>query len=98
MTHVSKTQCRHNYDSDGRLSAFAWPGGYPVIYIAADGGEFCPACANGDDGSLCRISDGPDDHQHDGWLIVGSQIHWEGEPLPCVHCGVEIASAYGPAE
>jgi hypothetical protein len=27
------------------LDAFAWPGGYSVLYVADDGGEFCAAHA-----------------------------------------------------
>ena len=38
-------------DDSGKLPAYAWPGGYPIIYIAGDGGIFCPACANGENGS-----------------------------------------------
>lgn len=85
---------RMREENDGTLPAFAWPGGYPICYYASDGGIFCPDCANGKNGSECRLSDGPDDCQ-DGWLVAFSDIHWEGPPEICCHCGAEIESAYG---
>jgi hypothetical protein len=32
--------------SDGKLPAYAWPGGYPIVYMARDNGILCPRCAN----------------------------------------------------
>jgi len=32
-------------DEDGRLSAWCWPGGYPLFYLDRDGSILCPACA-----------------------------------------------------
>jgi hypothetical protein len=31
---------------NGNLPAYAWPGGYPIYYVAADNGVLCPVCAN----------------------------------------------------
>lgn len=80
-------------DSDGVLSAFAWPGGYPYVYIMKDGGCICAACANGKNGS--EASPENEDPQ---WQIIGAQVHWEGEPEICDHCGAETESAYGESE
>ena len=33
-------------DSNGKLPAYAWPGGYPIIYITKDGETLCAACAS----------------------------------------------------
>lgn len=78
-------------DEDGTLPAFAWPGGYPFLYLMADGECLCPACANGKNGSEASESlDAPAD-----WRIVASYIHWEGEPECCAHCGAMVDSAYG---
>jgi hypothetical protein len=81
-------------DSDGQFSAYAWPGGYPIVYIMEDEGILCPACANGKNGSDATIksSDCPDDKQ---WHIIGADIHYEGEPIICDHCNAQIESAYG---
>jgi hypothetical protein len=86
-------------NDDGTYPAFAWPGGYPIYYLAADNGCFCPDCANGKNGSLCQFPtldpECPDDRQ---WRIVGQDVHWEGEPIICDNCGAAIESAYGIPE
>ena len=64
---------------DGRLPAYAWPGGYPILYVTAGGAVVCPDCANGD-------STDP---------VVASEVYWEGAPVPCDDCGKPIESAYG---
>jgi hypothetical protein len=80
-------------DDNGTLPSYAWPGGYPIYYLADDGEAFCPDCANGKNGAECH-----ERNENDGWRIVGQGVHWEGEPLTCVHCGTEIESAYGNPE
>jgi hypothetical protein len=78
-------------DVDGKFPAYAWPGGDPLFYICADNGILCPACANGENGSLA--SEAP--HLPVDWRLVGCDVHWEGPPLVCDHCNKEIESAYG---
>ena len=75
---------------DGTYPTYAWPGGYPIIYVMDDGGVICPDCANGQNGS--EASESSDCH---GWKIVGYDVHWEGEPIACDYCGKMIESAYG---
>lgn len=79
-------------DRQGNLPKWAWPGGYPIFYITADAGVLCPGpeCANGPE---CRDPDAERD-----WRLVGVDVHWEGDPLTCDHCGEAIESAYGPVE
>lgn len=67
---------------------YAWPGGYEIHYLAKDGGVLCHNCANEE---LMRTID-PDDEQ---FYIVDGDVHWEGAPLMCDHCGREIESEYG---
>jgi len=81
-------------DSDQRLSAYAWPGGYPIFYLLEDNGVLCPACANGENGSDASVAAGTDPQ----WHIVAADIHWEGDALVCDHCYGAIESAYGPIE
>ena len=38
---------KYSITSEGELVSYAWPGGYPVIYITEDNGVLCPDCANG---------------------------------------------------
>jgi len=74
-------------DDDGRFSAYAWPGGYPIFHLCDDGGCLCAKCAN--DPSNPVHTDEP----NDGWRIVGSDINWEDTDLLCDHCAIAIESA-----
>lgn len=76
----------HNHGVDD-LPTFA-DGGYPLLYLTADNGELCPACANS---SECRHAT-KDDPQ---WHIAAWYVHYEGPPAVCYHCGAEVTSAYG---
>ncbi len=81
---------------DGRepdYPSHAWPGGDPIIYYVADGGALCPDCANGRNGSLASAELAP--HEDDQWRLVACEVHWEGEPIVCDHCGAAVESAYG---
>lgn len=75
-------------DDDGKYSAAAWPGGYPVYHIADDGGSICAKCCN--DLTNPIHEDSPDD----GWRIIGSDVNYEDPELYCAHCGERIESAY----
>ena len=66
----------------------AWLGGYEIHYYAKDGGVLCHQCAND---HLMRTID-PEDDQ---FYIVDADVHWEGPPIYCDHCGREIESEYG---
>lgn len=38
---------RPKRDEKGHFPAYAWPGGYPIIYITCDGGDvLCATCAD----------------------------------------------------
>lgn len=65
------------------LPAFAWPGGYPILYVDRSGSTLCPDCAN------AEAADGAE---------VSHFIHWEGEPEVCESCNKQIDSAYGPPD
>ena len=69
-------------DSEGRLPACAWPGGYPILYITADGLTICPKCAN-------------DEQSNEGDPVEIGDVYWEGPDLSCEDCGGPIESAYG---
>ena len=78
-------------DSKGQLPAFAWPGGYPLIYQTQDGGILCPTCANGGNDSDASTARGTDPQ----WHVVDGDVYWEGAALQCDHCYAPIESAYG---
>ncbi len=81
------------------LPAFAWPGGYPIVYLFTDGGIICPDCANE---NIVEIDSanraGRPFNSHGGWAITGFDLHMDGDPELCDHCHKEIESAYGPVE
>lgn len=72
--------------SDGTLPAYAWPGGYPIYYLAADNGVLCAKCAN-------EFTEGRDTEEQ--LKPVAADIHYEGADMHCEHCNVVIESAYG---
>jgi hypothetical protein len=81
-------------DSTGKFPAYAWPGGYPLIYLCADGGILCPACANNANGSEAYAGDYVPERGRD-WHMIGADVYWEGPPMQCDHCNKAIESAYG---
>lgn len=85
-------------DFAGNFPAYAFPGGYPLIYLMADGEVICADCANGRNNSEAT-TDGTLIHELGAqWIIVAQEVHWEGAPEYCAHCNVEIPSAYGEEE
>jgi len=70
---------------------FAWPGGYPVFYFAADQGVLCPDCVQA---NLLRCCD-PDDEQY---CVIMHAVNWEDPCLTCDDCSERIESAYAEDE
>ena len=77
MTHLP-------HDSNGKLSAYAWPGGYPLFYVDKQASVLCPACANKE----------VDQSQE----VVGCDVNWEDAGLYCGDCSERIESAYAEDE
>ena len=69
--------------SAGKYPAYAWPGGYPMYYLASEGAVLCPTCANDPD-----TAD----------LEVRPCVYWEGPSFECDGCDRAIESAYGDPE
>ena len=78
-------------ETGGKLTAYAWPGGYPVLYLTDDGGTLCPKCAEEEGSEL-------DEDRRSGWYIEAGFIHDEGPPVVCDHCNGHTESAYGDPE
>lgn len=66
-------------DDDGQLSAYAWPGGYPIFYATRDGLTICPKCANDPD-----TAD----------PVTDADVNWEDPNMICEDCNERIPSAY----
>jgi hypothetical protein len=75
--------------ADGKLPAFAWPGGYPIVYLAKDNGILCPKCAN---------EYSPDRGNDEQLEPVAYFVHYEGPAEQCDNCYASIESAYGDPE
>lgn len=73
-------------DGDDKLPAFAWPGGYPILYYCKDGTELCPDCANL---ALENFGVGEEDKPK------LADVYYEGPSVFCGHCNKEVESAYG---
>lgn len=65
--------------NDGKLPAYAWPGGYPFYYLSADGRTWCPNCANQND------AEPP---------ITAYDVNYEDTDLLCDGCGARLEAAY----
>lgn len=70
----------------GELDAYAWPGGYPILYLDRDNSTLCAKCATE------SLKD-PDEVPQ--FKPVACDIYYEGPTLQCDQCGTDIESAYG---
>ena len=81
------------------LDAFAWPGGYPIVYVFADGGCICPSCANENIREIdeaMRSPNGNKPHSSGcgGWALAGFDVNYEEPDMVCDHCGKFVDPAY----
>lgn len=70
-------------NADGSFPAYAWPGGYPLYYLAIEEimpslAVVCPDCASLEDSEV----------------FLSMDINWEDDSLYCDNCGDRIQSAY----
>lgn len=72
----------------GEYDYYGWPGGYPLFYIAEDGGILCPKCCNENKELLNDESDRQ-------WFVIAYDGNWGYGELYCDHCYEKIESAYG---
>ena len=78
-----------------RAGAYAWPGGYPMYFIASDGAALSFETVRAEYAQCARSTR---DKARDGWQIVACDINYEDAELTCEHSGLPIGSAYGGAE
>jgi len=79
---------------DAIRNPYAWPGGYPVYVVLADGELLCRDCARRE---YRNIADSTLHKHRDGWKAAGADILYEGTEY-CGHCSCELESAYGEPE
>ena len=76
-----------------RNGPYAWPGGYPLYWIMADGNALAFKRAARFD---CRhvMLEALRDQNDDEWRPVALEVNWEDSELYCAHSGERIESAY----
>jgi len=79
-----------------RNGAYAWPGGYPMFFITADGGALSFDAAKHERRVILEAIQSNDSRS--GWCVVGYDINWEDPALYCDHTGNRIESAYAENE
>lgn len=72
---------------------YAWPGGYPMFAICADGGILSHTSVVENQSQIREATENPGTNRQ--WQIVGVDINYEDENLICDHSGEKIESAYG---
>ncbi len=75
-----------------RSGPYAWPGGYPIFFVADDGAALCFACVRKE---FRRIASSHISKCNDGWRVIGCDVNWEDDACFCSHCNKQIESAYG---
>lgn len=79
-----------------RNGAYAWPGGYPMFFVMADGGALSFNAAKAERRQLLEaLAHGS---RYDGWKPVAFEVNWEDAELYCAHTGERIESAYAEPE
>lgn len=89
---MSLSIIRVERDVKDSLPAYAWPGGYSIIYLTQVGEVLCSSCATVELDELCE-GDTPRDETDD--ILAYADVHMEGPPETCINCDGLIASAYG---
>ena len=87
-------------DARKDLPAYAWPGGYPIMYLARDGwrdDETGKLELNPYDRteSVCCAKCAADVAKWPNMIITAGYIHYEGAPEYCEWCNGFTNSAYG---
>ena len=75
-----------------RSGPYAWPGGYPCYFVAADGEALSFEAVRENLRLVMRETKNPDYGQQ--WRVIGVEINWEDNSLFCAHTSKRIESAY----
>lgn len=71
---------------------YAWPGGYPLYFIAADGEALSFKAVQENQAPVIEAMNNPGTDKQ--WEVIGYQINWEDENLYCAHSNDLIECAY----
>jgi hypothetical protein len=76
-----------------RNGPYAWPGAYPLYFVASDGEALSFQAAKENRRLILEAI--RDAIPGDGWRVVAADVNWEDSSLYCAHNGARIESAYG---
>ncbi len=79
-----------------RNGQYAWPGGYPMYFVTADGAALTFADVRGNWREV--VSAHLSNNTRCGWFLEGADINWEDTELYSDHSNERIESAYGEEE
>ena|SRR5688572_13832160 len=71
-------------DENGKLPAYAWPGGYQMFYLDKHNAVLCPDCAN-------EVAQETED---DWYMVVAYDVNYEDPFLVCDNCNKHIDPSY----
>ena len=77
---------------DAIRNKYAWPGGYPLYLLTADGCALCTECGRKEFKQIAYAA--RHDIKRDSWKIEAACVNWEDPDLYCDHCNTRIESAY----
>lgn len=79
-----------------RAGAYAWPGGYPIYFITADGAALSFEAVKQEWRNV--VSAHLTNDKRSGWYVEAATINWEDPELYCDHTNHRIESAYAEDE
>ena len=75
-----------------RAGPYAWPGGYPLYFVTADGAALSFVAVRAE---WRQIVDAHlTGNRRGGWYVDGIDVNYEDADLYCDHTGERIPSAY----
>jgi hypothetical protein len=78
---------------------YAWPGGYPLYFVMADGEPLAFQTAREEvKRILDAMRDASQGYREKDWIPVALEINWEDSELFCAHTNARIESAYAEPE
>lgn len=81
----------HDFRRAIRSGPYAWPGGYPMFFLMADGEALSFSAATQE---RRQILEAIATHSRDEWRAIAQEINWEDGELYCAHTNQRIESAY----
>lgn len=90
-----KTYSVSDFEAALANGAYAWPGGYPIYFVCADGEALSFEAAQ-KNAELVKAAIAEQDKG--GWHVIGAEVNWEDASLYCAHTSKRIESAYAEDE